>query len=60
MTDFVQKLGGGVATCLKYQPISMKFGHNSQNLGNYLHKLKNSDLDPSMDGENDIPMKHTK
>ena len=59
MTDFVQKLRQG-ATCLKYQLISMKFGHNSQNLGNYLHKLKNFDPDPSMDGENDIPMKHTK
>ena len=40
MTDFVQKLRQG-ATCLKYQPILMKFGHKSQNLGNYLHKFKN-------------------
>ena len=61
MTDFVQKLRGeGVANCLKIQPISIKFGHSSYNLGNYLRKLKNSIPDPSMDGKNDITMKYTK
>ena len=39
MTDFGSDLGE-VANCLKIQPISMKFGHSTHNLGNYLHKLK--------------------
>ena len=62
MTDFGADLGEA-ANCLKIQLISMKFGHSSHNLGNYMHKLKKvsfSILDPSTDGENDIPMKHTK
>ena len=43
MTDFGSDLGEG-ANCLKIQPISMKFGHSSHNLGNYLHKLKKSNI----------------
>ena len=62
MIDFGSDLGE-VANCLKIQLISMKYGHSSHNLRNYLHKLKKvifSILDPSIDGENDIPMKHNK